>query len=150
MTIPGPKPKPTHLRIVQGDRPDRINKAEPRPSAKPPRAPEWLGEDAKKVWRRTVTQLKAMGIASEADRDLLAAYCTTVVNLQRATEIVDRTGIMVKGRRDGVVKNPAVQIQRDAAQLVARLAAEFGLSPSSRTRLRSTDATEHDIGDLLD
>lgn len=150
MTIPGPKPKPTHLRIVQGDRPDRINKAEPRASTKPPRAPEWLGEDAKKVWRRTVAQLKDMGIASEADRDLLAAYCTAVVNLQRATEIVDRTGIMVKGRRDGVVKNPAVQIQRDAAQLVARLAAEFGLSPSSRTRLRSTDANEHDIGDLLD
>jgi len=149
MSTPGPKPKPTHLRIVQGERKDRINTAEPTPSAKPPRAPAWLSDDAKKVWRRTVAQLKEMGIASEADTDILAAYCTAVVNLQRATEIVDRTGIMVKGRRDGVVKNPAVQIQRDAAQLVARLGAEFGLTPSSRSRVRSTDAGS-DIGDLLD
>jgi hypothetical protein len=31
MTKPGPAPTPTHLRIIRGDRKDRINTKEPKP-----------------------------------------------------------------------------------------------------------------------
>jgi P27 family predicted phage terminase small subunit len=57
------------------------------------------------------------------------------VNYQKATEVVDQDGILVEGRRDGLVSNPAVRIQRDAATLIRMLASELGLTPSSRSRL---------------
>lgn len=146
---PGPKPKPTALRLVHGDRKDRINTREPAASKKAPRCPSWLPKEARAVWRRTVSQLSEMGVASETDTDLLATYCMAVVTFQRATEEVEREGILIEGRRDGKVKNPAVQIQRDAARAIAQIGAEFGLSPSSRSRLQRTE-DEAGLDDLLD
>lgn len=136
---------PTHLRVVRGTRPDRINKNEPKPKKTKPRCPAWLSDEAKVVWRRTVKQLELMELLFEADQDIIVAYSNAVVNYQRATELVDRSGVLIKGRRDGVVTNPAVRVQRDAAQLIRQLAGELGLTPSSRTRL----SVENDGGNDL-
>ncbi len=148
MARPGPAPTPTHLRVVRGDRKDRINTAEPKPKKAKPRCPAWLSKDAQAIWRRTAKQLDAMGILFEADQDILATYAVAVVNHQRATELVDQQGLLVEGRRDGLVTNPALRAQRDAAQLIRQLAGELGLTPSSRSRL-TTEATADD-GDFLD
>jgi P27 family predicted phage terminase small subunit len=149
MSTPGPKPMPTHLRVVRGTRPDRINKKEPKPRAAKPKCPTWLSDEAKAVWRRTVKELEAMNILASADQDIIVAYANAVVNFQRATELVDRSGVLVKGRRDGVVTNPAVRVQRDAAQLIRQLASELGLTPSSRTRL-SAEKADGGADDFLD
>ena len=136
MAKPGPSPLPSHLKLIRGTaRPSRINNKEPKPKNKIPRCPEWLSDDAKKVWKRTTTQLKGMGLLFESDQDLIAAYCNAVVNYKIATDLVDKSGLLIKGRRDGVITNPAVRAQRDAAQLMRQLGAEFGLTPSSRTRI---------------
>ena len=140
---------PNHLRVVRGVRTDRINKKEPKPKKSKPRCPEWLSPEAKTVWRRTCKQLEDMGILFSADQDIIAAYANAVVNFQRATELVDRSGVLVKGRRDGVVTNPAVRVQRDAAQLIRQFASELGLTPSSRSRL-SAETTEGAADDFLD
>lgn len=147
MTRPGPKPAPTQLRIVRGDRPDRINTKEPKAPKSVPRCPAWLSADAKKIWRRTVKQLESMQILSEADQDVICAYVNAVVLYERATKIVDEVGVLVEGRRDGMVKNPAVQVQRDQAQLIRQLGSELGLTPSSRSRLVIEEAAEDDFLD---
>jgi P27 family predicted phage terminase small subunit len=90
-----------------------------------------------------------MGLLFEADQDILAAYANAVVNYQRSTEIVDREGVLVEGRRDGMVSNPAVRVQRDSAMLIRQLAGELGLTPSARTRLKA-DGESSDDSDLLD
>jgi P27 family predicted phage terminase small subunit len=130
-------------------RADRINQKEPKPAKSEPRCPTWLSKDAKAVWRRTAKQLKLMGLLFEADQDILAAYANAVVNYQRSTEIVDREGVLVEGRRDGMVSNPAVRVQRDSAMLIRQLAGELGLTPSARTRLKA-DGESSDDSDLLD
>lgn len=149
MARPGPAPTPSHLRIVRGDRKDRINTSEPKPKRAKPKCPTWLSKQAKAVWRRTATQLDAMGLLFEADQDILAAYAVAVVTYQEATKLVEQEGILIEGRRDGMVTNPAVRVQRDQATLIRMLASEMGLTPSSRTRLKAEendDATD----DLLD
>jgi P27 family predicted phage terminase small subunit len=100
------------------------------------------------VWRRTVKQLRLMGILSEADLDVIAAYCNAVVAYERATQQVDQVGILVEGRRDGLVTNPAVRVQRDSAQLIRQLGSELGFTPSSRSRLTVDDGESGD--DFLD
>jgi P27 family predicted phage terminase small subunit len=88
-----------------------------------------------------------MGLLFEADQDIIAAYANAVLNYERATKIVDEMGILVEGRRDGLVSNPAVRVQRDSAQLIRQLASELGLTPSSRSRLT---VKEEDGDDFLD
>lgn len=147
MTKPGPAPTPTHLRIIRGDRKDRINTKEPKPTKKLPKCPNWLSEEAKIIWKRTAKELNAMNLLYEADQDILTAYANAVANYQKATELVDRSGVLIKGRRDGVVTNPAVRIQRDAATLIRMLGSELGLTPSARTRLKAEDDTANDFLD---
>lgn len=132
---------------MRGDRKDRINSAEPQPKAAKPKCPTWLSEDAKRVWKRTAKQLETMGLLFEADQDILATYVNAVVNYERATKQVDRDGILVEGRRDGMVTNPAVRVQRDCAQLIRMLGAELGLTPSGRSRLTVEKQADDDFLD---
>jgi P27 family predicted phage terminase small subunit len=147
MAKPGPQPTPTHLRVVRGERKDRINTQEPKPKKKKPKCPDFLSDEAKVIWRRTAKQLEQMGMLYEADQDILAAYANAVQNYVKASELVDRSGVLIKGRRDGVVTNPAVRVQRDSATLIRMLAGELGLTPSARTRLK---ADQNDTDDFLD
>ena len=151
MGKPGPAPLPSHLKLLRGTaRPSRTNKSEPKPKAKAPRCPEWLSDEAKAEWRKTVKQLKAMGVLFESDQDLIAAYANALVNYRKATLMVDAEGLLIEGRRDGMVTNPAVRVQRDSAQLIRQLAQEFGLSPSSRTRIGTNGDTNDGLDDLLE
>jgi P27 family predicted phage terminase small subunit len=90
-----------------------------------------------------------MGLLYACDGDSLAAYCEAVVRHQKACEIVNTTGILVEGRRDGMVKNPAVQVVRDCEATIKAFAQEFGLTPSARTRLKTTEETSSTLDDLL-
>lgn len=146
----GPAPKPTNLRILHGDRADRINRNEPKPTDAAPECPPWLDDDARKVWDYTLAELTVMKLATRADRDALAAYCTFVVQFERMTRLVNTTGGIIKGRKDGVVKNPAAQLQRDAAQMMAKFAAEFGLTPRARAEITvKPDVSEDELERLL-
>lgn len=149
MTKPGPQPTPTHLKIVRGNRKDRINFNEPKPKKAKPICPEWLSEQAKQIWERTASQLEMMNLLYEADQDILAAYSNAVATYILASKMVDETGILVEGRRDGMVTNPAVRIQRDSATLIKQLAGELGLTPSARTRLKAEENDDQE-NDILD
>ena len=149
MAKPGPAPTPTHLRIIKGDRKDRINTKEPKPKKAKPKCPAWLNKEAKKIWKRTAEQLDAMSLLFEADQDILCSYAIAVVTYQQATKLVDEQGILVEGRRDGSVTNPAVRVQRDQATLIRMLASELGLTPSSRSRLKA-EVAEDESDNFLD
>jgi P27 family predicted phage terminase small subunit len=149
----GPAPIPTNVRILRGDRPGRINRNEPQPRLGVPECPAWLDADAQRVWEYTVGELRAMRLATPADRDVLAAYCVMVVQFERATRLVTTAGLLIRGVKGPgqVVKNPAAQLQRDAAMLLVRLAGEFGLSPRARAEIGNVepDVSEEELARLL-
>ncbi|MBV8971766.1 MAG: phage terminase small subunit P27 family [Sphingomonadaceae bacterium] len=132
----GPPPRPTRLKLLQGEtRPSRIGSPEPQPREHPPEAPTWLAVEARAVWDRTVAELDAMGMAFAADADALAVYCNAVVNHARAQQVLDRSGVLVKGADGGIVRNPANTVVNHNAAVIARFAREFGLTPSARVGL---------------
>jgi P27 family predicted phage terminase small subunit len=131
----GPAPKPTQLRLLHGDRPARINDREPVARDVLPDPPEGMADDVREVWRYTLRELAAMRIASAADRDSLTCYCEAVITHRKASAILARTPVLVKGALGTMVRNPALAIQRDAAQTIRAYAQEFGLTPSGRSRI---------------
>ena len=77
----GRKPKPTALKLVQGVPGKRpLPKREPSPEIGAPACPEWLLPEAKKVWRRLVRELEALGLLTGIDREALAGYCQAWAN----------------------------------------------------------------------
>jgi P27 family predicted phage terminase small subunit len=133
----GPSPKPTALRLLHGDRKDRINTREPIARDVMPTAPEKLSDDVREIWDYTLRELAAMKVASSADRDSLVCYCEAVVAHRKASAILAKSPVLLKGLHGGMVRNPALQIQRDAATTIRGFAQEFGLTPSGRSRIQT-------------
>jgi P27 family predicted phage terminase small subunit len=133
----GPAPKPTQLRLLHGDRKSRINLDEPMPRDVLPEPPEGMAPDVRDIWDYTLRELQHMKIATAADRDSLVAYCEAVVTHRKSSAILAKSPVLVKGLHGGMVRNPALQIQRDAAYTIRVLGGEFGLTPSSRSRIRT-------------
>lgn len=139
----GPAPKPATLRLLQGARPGEVNLNEPIPRSGKMEPPPHLPEAAVAVFEWAAEELAHMKIDSPADRDSLAAYACAVVNHRDASAKVAEFGVLVRGKGNHPVRNPALIVQRDAAQQIRAFAQEFGLTPSARARIDS----QRDDGD---
>lgn len=131
----GPAPKPTSLRLLHGDRKSRINTDEPTPRDDTPVLPDGVADDVAEIWRYTLGELQFMRIVTTADRDTLLAYCEAVVAHRKSSATLARTDVLVEGLHGNLVRNPALQIQRDSAHTIRAFAQEFGLTPSARSRI---------------
>lgn len=137
----GPAPIPTNLRILHGEtKPYRVSRNEPIPRDVLPQCPPEASAATRKVWDYTMAELVPMGLATAADRDALLCYCEAVVTHRKASQCLIDEGILVAGLRGTVVRNPALQIQRDSAQLIRSYAHEFGLTPSARQSISTAEA----------
>lgn len=142
MAKPGPKPRPTVLKLLHGENhQSRLNHDEPTPRPADMQEPTDATPAVLEVWRRIVPELAAMNLAYNADADALRCFCEAVVMHRKASAVLARTGVLIKGLHGGLVRNPAIQIQRDAAATIRGFAAEFGLTPSARSSIRATDAS---------
>jgi P27 family predicted phage terminase small subunit len=151
--MPGPAPKPTALKLIQGNAGKRkINRAEPK-FAGAPECPEWLTEVAKTEWNRIVAELAALDMLRAVDSASLAAYCLSYARWRSAEEIVDAEGQTVQepvtNKTGDVVgfkikRHPATTIAKDALASMLRASALFGFDPSSRSRLSVGEPTEAD------
>ena len=62
MAMRGRKPKPTALKVLEGNPGKRpLNKKEPQPEKKAPAARHGWSRKAKKEWKRMAKTLEAMG-----------------------------------------------------------------------------------------
>lgn len=131
----GPPPKPSALKKLEGTfRPDRAAPREVSPPPGVPDAPEWLDEEARAEWERIVPHLAKLRILAEIDRGTLADYCTAHSLAVASTVEYQREGLMVDTPH-GPRKHPLIKVAQEARAQARVLAQEFGLSPSSRTRI---------------
>lgn len=116
-----------------------MNHNEPQPPADITEVepPDYLELEALEVWHRLAPTLMARQMLTLWDTDLFAVFCTAVAHHRRAVKIVNGEGggILVKGDRGTTVKNPALQIVRDQALIIATLSGRFGLTPSDRASI---------------
>lgn len=131
----GPAPKPTALRILHGDREDRINRNEPLPVEGGVVSPVELTEAAAAVWDRLAPDLLAKRVITAWDTDAFAEYCDQVAIYWECRDHLQADGLTAKGAAGGVIKSPFWQIMRDASANAAKIRAKFGLTPSDRSQL---------------
>lgn len=141
--MPGPPPTPSKLVELKGNpSKKKLSGAEPEPTRGAPRPPSDLKGEALAEWGRIVPELDRLGLLTKVDRAYLVAYCEAWSAFNAAREALAEYGPLVAGRDGGMVKNPAAQVMRDAADLMLKFGSRFGLSPSDRTRLSVPTETE--------
>jgi len=134
----GRKPKPTVLKLLDGNPGKRpLNDQEPHPAQGIPNRPDWLDTEDQAEWDRVMAELSEMGLLTLADRAALAAYCTAWSRWVQAEDMVRKFGTIVKSPEKGFpMKSPYLSIADQALETMRKLMVEFGLTPSSRSRIR--------------
>ena len=86
MATRGRKPKPTAIKILEGNPGRRpLNKNEPKPKEKKKlQCPSHLNAEAKKEWRRLSKVLIEMGVLTELDTAAFAGYCQAYARWKEA------------------------------------------------------------------
>jgi P27 family predicted phage terminase small subunit len=149
---PGKRPEPTVLRVLKGNPSNRpLNKREPKPNPDMPECPSWLSRVAKAKWRQVAPELRKMGVLSFIDGDALANYCQTWARWREAEEYLQKHGSIFPMRdADGTLKYmiqmPYVAIARTLLLILNRIQQEFGLTPSSRSRINAAPVEEESTG----
>jgi P27 family predicted phage terminase small subunit len=132
----GRKPKPTHLKLLEGNPGRRpLNPHEPKPERKIPTCPQHLCPSAKAEWRRLAQQLYTLGVLTVLDRSTLAAYCQSYGRWVEAEQKLKETPALLKMPSGYVQQNPWLTIANKQLELMHRYMSELGLSPVSRSRV---------------
>lgn len=149
----GPKPSPTNVKMVMGNPGKRpLPQNEPRPKSGKPCAPAHLNEDAKLEWVRVERELESLGILSGLDRAAFAAYCQAYGRWVQAERTLSKMnnqaeGLVIKTSNGNMIQNPLVGIANKAMADMVRYAAEFGMTPSARSRVSVGDQEGDDPAD---
>lgn len=84
MATRGRKPKPTALKILEGNPGKRpINENEPIPPKGTVKCPTWLEPEAKKEWKRLAPSLEAMGVLAHGGSDRLCRLLSGIRQMER-------------------------------------------------------------------
>ena len=146
----GRKPKPTALKIVEGNPGRRpLPQFEPKFDPSQPTPPPFLNDDAKVEWGRISGVLYEAGVLTDVDRGVLAAYCQAYGVWAQAEREIEKlqqssvlNGLILKTKDGNFIQQPLLGIANKARADMVKYASEFGMSPSSRVKVETTGATK--------
>ncbi|MCS7484667.1 phage terminase small subunit P27 family [Umezawaea endophytica] len=141
----GPAAKPTQLRVLHGDRTDRINDTEPIPPTQDIACQDWASDGAREIWARLGPGLEQRGVLTSWDADAFLVLCEALNRYRNATALVNGSALLVQGG-SGLMKNPALQVQAEAERTFLTYAARFGLTPSDRQAIKVEVGGDHNAG----
>jgi len=129
-----PRPRiPDNVHLLKGTfQPVRHGNSEEKPQLpeKMPSPPRFLGEEARKEWRRVCRVMKGYGVITEMDRSLLTQYCTLWQKLADSWE-----------GKAGLDGEPILMSASDHAQLRG-IGNDLGAGAVARSKIKVTKPKE--------
>lgn len=159
MPKPGTKPKPTKIKILEGNPGCRpLNKNEPIPiKSKQPK--EWAVVKNNKIAHAAfidnVKILNSMQMLTDAEVSLINMLSICQARIEEAEAQISKEGVTVdytntRGETNST-PHPSVGTSIKYAQLLKSISTEFGMTPSSRGRLQlPSEKAKSDFDGLLD
>jgi P27 family predicted phage terminase small subunit len=137
MAKAGRKPQPANVKRLLGNPGKRkIRPDLPSPPGAPPMPKRLMVEPvAVEKWQELVPILLDLGTLTLADGEALATLCEVYAATQACLLELRASGPVMRTDLGGVKPNPAGPLYRSLVALQASLMGEFGLTPTSRTRL---------------
>ena len=105
-----------------------------------PVAPKWLSEIGKEQFDIVVNQLSVLGMLYEVDLKLIEAYSNSMaLHIESEQELRKVGRIQIYRNDDGDIKHaqitPLQTISKQALESALKIATQFGLTPSARTKI---------------
>ena len=100
-----------------------------------PACPPHLQGEARKEWSRVGRKLLAFGLVTDIDRSALAIYCQAWARWVEAEQQLAKYGTVIKSPNGYPMQSPYLAIANKAMDQMAKILVEFGMSPSSRSRV---------------
>lgn len=132
------KPLPTALKVFKNTaRKDQLNEFEPMPDSDKIIPPNNLSDIARENWDLVVEQLTLAGIMTNLDNQALALYCEAYARWTEANDKIREHGMVIKAPSGYPVQSPYLSISNKAFEQMRAMLSEFGMTPSSRSRIKA-------------
>jgi phage terminase small subunit len=166
----GPKSLPANVHLLRGNpskKPLSDLLGEFNPEVEIPDYPKWLWPEARKEWKRISAELERYGLISKLDRAALSLYCQAWARMvwaeMRLTKAMNEAeekriaaeakgetwtggdGIMIPSPNGSLVYSHHWVVQRRSAQEVHWYLQSFGLSPSARSKVSTSDNRQQSL-----
>jgi len=104
-----------------------------------------MSREAAVEWQRVMRHYAASGVITQVDRAGLAAYCELYARIREAERCIHETGLVITDpKTQRQVPNPYVRIADRAYAEMRAYAVEFGMTPSSRSRVSAPAEIQED------
>lgn len=139
----GRKPKPTPLKIVEGQRIRKPRGKAPQPDPTLPDCPSHLDKLAQKQWSKYAGELNRLGLLTFIDAPWFAQLCFNLSLSVKAEEKIQEMGAVIEIYEEGedsnlyikeIRRNPWVMVEKQASERILKIMSEAGMTPVSRTR----------------
>ncbi|OQP32425.1 phage terminase small subunit P27 family [Pantoea latae] len=147
--MPGPPKTPTHLALVKGNPSKRaVNKKEPKPPSGVPPIPKHFDKMGKYWFKRIGEELDAVGVMTTLDGKALELLIEAYTEYRQHCDVLAEEGYTYKtvsATGEEIVKaHPAAVMKSDAWKRIRAMLAEFGMTPSSRSKVGAKGPAEAD------
>lgn len=99
-----------------------------------PTAPSHIPADVVDTWNTIVADLTERQLLTEATLGSVETYVAALSTMRQAQKAITKHGVLVTGAEGAMKPNPASGLLWRSQAVVARLAAELGLTPASRSK----------------
>jgi P27 family predicted phage terminase small subunit len=104
-------------------------------------------KEARAEWNRVCSDLASRKLLTPVSLGAVAAYCIARWQVSQCVAAIQRDGAFVRTKLGEPKPHPAMGIMNKAQDMVARLAAELGLTPAARSRKALSGGDERNPDD---
>jgi len=145
----GRKPKPTEMKRRAGNPGKRkLPQAEPKPRVSPDMKVGAIGRLATQFRERYLPELRRLKVLTDVDVAAFELMGTHYAMAWNAARRIEREGL-TRAVDGAMHKHPLLQVFRDNSNAFRAYAAEFGMTPSARTRIHVEEAEQLSLADML-
>ena len=101
-----------------------------------------ISKTAKKEWKRMSEVLHSNGLLTQLDYSQFAIYCQAWGRWVDAEKKITETSMVVKTANGNPINNPYMNIANTAMRDCHKFLSEFGMTPSSRTKIKVENQTK--------
>jgi P27 family predicted phage terminase small subunit len=128
------------LKVLRGNPGKRaMNRSEPVPAGDLAEPQDWFTESQKAGWNYAIKHAPR-GLLKKLDRSVLTAWVVAEDLHRRASEQVDKFGILTKAPNTGLpMQSPYLPVLNRQAVIMLKAAELLGFTPASRPRVQIAD-----------
>lgn len=115
-----------------------------------PRRPDHLDDHGREAWDSVTAELAKLGCLSTAEAFAIELYCVVYSRWRKAIDGLNSDGITTTTDLGSIKGNPAMQVIAQCERTMSSMLSEFGLTPSSRSRVKGGPEAPRDaLSDFL-